>query len=377
MDAVQILKSLDQIESGIVSRNREHAASQRELATSQRELADRVLEIEQRGVMRQEGNIETSGSFGDAFVTEFKKHREHFQRARTLSLDIETKGLISAAQVGSRVSMGATPGGDMPQTLPAIAMRSISLAGAQSLTYARRTGVVAGPESTLVQDGEGATKTERTPEYTSITQNRATVAGYANMSEQAISSDNELRTAIDVFLQTDIMQAASLLLVNGTAVASAAFAGFRALALESIQSENMIPGLPKLEMLAARGAMAMRAQGYNPTLMIVDPLNWGQVITRIGADGQWVNGSPFNLPTFSFSGMRVCLSEAVDTDEPLLVDERYCHWAVADTMRVDLGYVNDGFIKNIVTLRAELGMIPILRDAWAVWRVKEFPVLGG
>ncbi|MBN8491161.1 MAG: hypothetical protein J0M00_07020 [Burkholderiales bacterium] len=356
MDMTTILKGLDKIEAGLGQVN---------------ELADRVLQLEQRGVVQPGGTPPVGASLGADFAREFANHRESFKRNRALSLEISTKGLISAAQVGARVSLGATPGGDLPQTLPAVAMRSIPLAGAQSLIYARRTGVVLGEESAGVQNGEGAAKTERTPEYTSITQNRATVAGYANLSEQSLSSDAELRTAIDVFLQTDVLRAASVLLVNGTTVASAAFAGFRDLAMESIQTTGLTLSAPTLEIVASRGAMQMRAQGYNPTLMIVDPLNWGEVVTRHGDNG-WFNGSPFDMPPLMFSGMRVCFSEAVDADEPLLVDERYAHWAIADTMRVDLGYVNDNFIKNVVTVRAELGMIPILRDAHAVWRVKKF-----
>lgn len=353
-----ISKSLDNIESKLLQLP---------------ELADRLLTLEQRGALRTfDGGAqnEAAQTVGAEFSDLLQKNRETFNQTRSISLQVSTKGLVSAAQVGARMSMGATPGGGASSTEIAVALQPKPMPGMQSLTYARRGATTEGFNS-KPQNGEGAAKQEVTPNYSSVTQSLVTVAGYANLSEQALNSDGELRSAIDLFLSGDVIAGVSSVLASGSTATGATFEGF--LALANVINVPITVGGNQFESTIAYSAMQMRQNGYQPTLCVVNPASWGLASLRVGADGHWVNGSPFSTLPMVCSGMRVVFNSAVPDLKALLIDERYAGWGVSDSMRITAAYVNDGFIKNIITLRGEMGVIPFMRDIFSVRLAQRLP----
>ena len=348
----QVMKSLDKIEA-------KHSA----ISTQQAELADRLLQLEQRGAISHSDDGNTKGtSMGAEFARQLGEHRETFERTRTISLQVDTKAMVTAATVGARQSMGATPGGDLGLAHLASVLPGKRMQGIQALTYARRGGRTEGFLA-KPQNGEGAAKQEITPTYTSVTQNQITIAGYANVTEQALRSDAELASAIDLFLTSDVMDGASRVLTSGSTATGATFEGFQALAT----ALNLPGGVSRpIEAVIAYAALHMRAGGYMPTVAVVNSSDWGEAVIRQGSDLQWMNGSPFTLPQMTVAGLRIAFSADIPDGKALLIDERYAGWGVSDTMRVDAAYVNDGFIKNIITLRGEMGLIPFMRDIWSV-----------
>jgi hypothetical protein len=350
MSIEQVLKGFDKIESRLAQLP---------------ELADRILQLEQRGAHRDAGDLPGAAAqtLGANFTKALRGHADEFARNRRISLEVATKALITSAQVGARASMGATPGSGMNPTDLAAVLAGSPLSGVQSLTYARRLGVTEGFNA-KPQNGEGVAKQEVTPNYSSVTQNQITVAGYINISEQALSNDGELAAAIDLFLQADIIAAVSKVLAGGSTAAGSTFEGFLALA-SVIESPAHL--LNTLEVTIANAALQMRSNGYSPTVCVLSSTEWARVALRADAVGQYINGSPLSAtPGLSISGMRVAFSAEVPALKALLIDERFAGWGLSNNMRIDANYVNDGFIKNIVTLRGELAMVPFVRDIGAV-----------
>jgi hypothetical protein len=359
MNYETILKGVDKIGERLDS-----------MTAEQNVLAERLAGLEQKGHVSRDGGQKVEvKSIGADFADQLTKHRETFDRTRSISLQVETKGLITAPLVGARTSMGATPGSDVNLAELAAVLQPVRMAGNQALIYARRGGATEGFAS-KPQNGEGAAKQEVTPNYTSVTQAQITVAGYVNVSEQALGSDAELRSAIDLFLTADLLSGASTVLTSGSTATGATFEGFVSLA-GVLNAPSDITN--NLEATIGYAALQMRATGYNPTVCVVNVLGWAGAALRAGADGHWVNGSPFVMPQMTIAGMRVAFSSAVPVGKALLIDERYAGWGLSSTMRIDANYVNDGFIKNIVTLRGEMGLIPFVRDIFAVRLAQRLP----
>lgn len=333
-----------------------------ELAAQQRELAERLLTLEQKGLtapgLPSEAHTLTAGA---EFARKLADGRDLFDKTGRFAVNVSTKGMITAVQVGARGSLGPTGGPGLVETAVSAVLPMPTMPGLQSLTYPRRTTNVPEGAGVTVQAGEGAAKTESTPIYTSITQGQATVAAYANVSEQALRSAGELEAAIDLHLRREVMMAVDTLLMDGTTVTSAAFAGLPALA----GTAASLPGA-LLEQMISSIALGMRTSGYAPNVVVVNSVEWAGAAVRRAGDGHWMNGSPFSLPPLSTSGMRVALSPLVDPGKALLIDTRYVGCMVSDVMRVELGHVNDQFIKNMVTVRAEIGVIPVVRDTHAM-----------
>lgn len=354
MSLEQVLKAVDAVEANL-SRDRAHVA----------ELSDRLFHLEQKGALiGGEGNMHPAArvTAGAQFAQKLNKSRDLFDSARRISITVETKSFIGAAQVGARTSMGATAGADVPDVSLAGIVKPVPMIGAASLTYARR-GLPTVGFSAQPQNGEGAAKQEVTPNFTSITQAAVTVAGYANLSEQALRTDSELSSTIDLFIQNDVMAAVAAVLLQGSTATGATFEGFSALA-QALTVPATVPAF--LEATIAHAALQMRAAGYQPSVVVVGGSEWGAAVLRADSAGQYVNGSPLVVPPLVIAGLRVAFDATIPAGKAVLIDARFCGWGVSDQMRVDMAYTNDQFTRNLCTVRGEMSIIPFVRDVQAV-----------
>jgi HK97 family phage major capsid protein len=203
MTVEAIVKSLDKIESNIGN-----------IKITQTEFADRLLQIEQRSTARKEGISTGSGeSFGAMVQKKFRENEDSFRKHKVLSLDVELKSINSLA-TGARSSLAPTPGPDVQvetQLLPKL--RMMPGGGVAGLTYSRRSTVTLGAGATTV--GENVARTQSEPIYTSIVQTLVTVAAYAELSETALRTTNELQSVVDLHLTRDVFRAADIMLLSG------------------------------------------------------------------------------------------------------------------------------------------------------------------
>lgn len=353
-----IMKALDKIEPKL--------AQLPEIVAAQREQADRLLSLEQKGGFSviDRGAPVRGITAGAQFATKLQENADLFAKTGRLSVTVETKGMIGAATVGARNSLAATGGPDIViETAVATNLPNPPAGGVQSLIYPRRSNQA--PEGTggAVQAGEGGAKSESTPIYASVTQNQITVAAYANVSEQAMRSGGELAAAVDLHLRREVLLALDRVIMGGSTATGMTFEGLVALApTDNYPDANIV----EIEQMIAASALMRRAGGYAPDVVVVNPADWQNVVTRRDSEGQYINGSPFVSPALNISNMRVAFSPYIAQQKALLIDSRYVACMVSDDLRIDIGTVNDQFIKNVVTLRAELSVIPVLRDLGAI-----------
>jgi hypothetical protein len=330
-----------------------------DIQTEQRVLNERMLAIEQKST-QPPGDGGRGGLTLGALVSEqFHKNEESFRRHKTLALEISTKS-IGSSLVGARSSISPTPGGDVQvvtQLLPKLQMKPAG--GVASLIYGRRSTVVSGTGAAAVAENASRPKSE--PIYTSITQPICTVAGYAELSETALRTTGELQSVIDLHLQADVYRAADVLLIAG----GTNFTGGM-LALATADVLPFVGTNDLLEEHIAIEAMSMRSVGYQPNIVVVNPLDWRAVYLRRETGGLYVHGSPLEQAPLIVAGCEVVFSTAITSKTALVLDSRYVDFMPSEAVRIELAYVASQFLTGEITVRAEMQGLPVVRDLGAI-----------
>ena len=93
---------------------------------------------------------------------------------------------------------------------------------------------------------------------------------------------------------------------------------------------------------------------FVPSAVIMHPADWMRLRLLKDADGHYILGDPQAVVTPNLFGLPVVATKAMALDTFLVGDflaaaTLYDRWQV----RVEVGYVNDDFTKNLVTIRAE------------------------
>lgn len=328
------------------------------------ELSDRLLTLEQIGGNRFPGEMSTRpASPGAAVAKSFKENSEMFFRSRAMTLEVKTP--ILQSQVGTVMSEGPTPRPSPVKTALVSAIPTRSIQGVSSLVYSRITDI---GQLASVQAGEGALKTNAQPTFSSITQNAITVAGYTEMSEQALKTQGELEKVIDVHLTNSVLKALDNTLIDGTAVSAWPFSGLEALATDYTSATYTL-----LHDAVVEAAANMRTSGYEPDLVCINPMTFLGIALAKDTSGQYLTGAYMGDLPGILHGMRVTFSSNVAAGKALVIDSRYTELLISDLLNVTFGYVNDGFVRNQVTARGEVSVIPVVRDLGAINLVSPKP----
>lgn len=364
MDYTQkLIDSVEEIDGRIQKFVEKSQRTIDEIGTNQRELADRMLQIEQRGTLRMDyDGTQPAGGFGAAVAKAFEANADAFFKNRTLSLSVKA---VTAAVVGAVASIGPGMKPDATGTSLLSAIPTQSAQGLASIIYSRMTdqGQAAG-----VQDGEGALKTEIAPVFTPITQNCITVAGFTVLSEQALKTSGELAKVIDGHLRQKVLLKADSVLLAGTAVTAWPFAGLVALATDYTSATYT-----SLHDAVVEAAAHMRWAGYEPDVVCLNPMSFLGIALAKATTGEYLAGSYMNELPAILHGMRVTFSANVALGKALVVDTRYTEARIGDELNVLFAYQNDDLIRNKITARAEMGIIPIARDTAAIRLVTPKP----
>jgi hypothetical protein len=121
-----------------------------------------------------------------------------------------------------------------------------------------------------------------------------------------------------------------------------------------------------LEEFIAIAAMTMRANGFRPDIVVVNPLDWRAVYLRRETNGAYVHASPLTQTPLLISGMRVCFNSAITTGTALVMDSRYVDFMPNDQIRIELAYTGTQFLTGEITVRAEMQGLPVVRDLGAI-----------
>jgi HK97 family phage major capsid protein len=205
-----------------------------------------------------------------------------------------------------------------------------------------------------VQAGEGTAKSPLTPVFALQNQDTITLAGVITASEQALQDRAELESTINNVLLRRLQVLLDDVLVDGSATPT--WAGFESLATAAATSSYA-----NLADAISEGVSAMQEAGFSPSIVCMPPAAFLEMVTATATGGEYLSGAYLNSLPESVRGLRIALSSNVAAGKALLIDPGVCEWYVAQDVDFKVGTVDDQFSKNLVTLRAELRIVPVFR----------------
>jgi HK97 family phage major capsid protein len=212
------------------------------------------------------------------------------------------------------------------------------------------------------ETAEGAGKPEATLTFEDVTVNIRTIAHFIKASNQILADAPALRSYIDTRLRygVELREEQQIIAGNGTGqnISGMTDTG-NFTAFTPTSGDNAIDSIN-------RAKYAIMGADWNPTGVLLNPADWG-AIERLkdGVNGGYLVGNPFGSITPVMWGLPVVASNNMTSGKMLVADFATSYeYVERQSTVIDVGYVNEDFTKNLVTIRAEKrGALATIRPA--------------
>lgn len=332
-------------------------------------LKEQVDELVQKMAENGGGNDdELRKSLGEHFTDDEKVKAFLESDPSSGKIDVRVKATLTslttdaAGSVGDAVNQTRVPG-IMPLPERRLTVRDLISSGrmdGSTLEYVKETGF----NNNAGMVAEGDAKPESDIKFDLVTTTAKVIAHWMKASKQVLSDISQLRSVIDQKLIYGLAYKEEQQLLNGDGtgqnllgIVPQATAYAAPLALADL---NIIDVL-RLAMLQA--ALAE----YPATGHVLNPIDWTSIETLKDGEGRYIIGNPQGTTSPTLWNLPVVATQAMAQKKFLtgafkLGAQLFDRWDA----RVEAGFVNDDFIKNLLTLLGEE------RLALAVYRPEAF-----
>lgn len=335
-----------------------HAATKAqigEVLTAVGEAKARLDDLEQKSVRRGGGDAPAE-SLGAQFIAQDGVKDFTERRARHDRYSFETKATLTSATTDAAGSVGdaLSPYRD-PTITPLLQRRpvvrdllNVVPITTNSVEVVKQTGRTSGAAPVA----EGALKPQSDIKFDIETMPTRTIAHWMKASRQILDDLPQLKSFIDTELLAGLALAEETQILSGDGTGQnleglipQATAYSAPIVLADDNGE-----LDQLGLAMLQGALAL----FPPTGIIMNDADWTRIALLKDANGNYILGSPAALTTKRLWGLPVVTTPAMTVDKFLIGDFRtaatlYDRW----TARVEVGSVDDDFIRNLVTVLAE------------------------
>lgn len=371
--SVEAVKALAQEALGKASNGETLANSVKEMAdealTKMNEMQATVDTMAQK-LARGDGGgqKEPEKSFGEQFVEDEGVKSFLASSPSKGKADIRLKATLTSAttalagSVGDAVETTRLPGilGLPQRRLTVRDLLSQGRMDGNALEYVKETGFT----NNAATVAETALKPESDLQFDLVTTSAKVIAHWMKASRQILDDVAQLRSIIDQRLLYGLAYVEEAQLLNGDGT-----------------GQNLYGILPQATAYAAPGgltagqaldtvrlAMLQAALAeYPATGIVMHPTDWARMEIMKDAGGQYIIGNPQGTIAPTLWGLPVVATQAIAQDTVLVGAFRlgaqvFDRWDA----RIEVGYVNDDFIRNLTTVLAEE------RLALAVYRPEAF-----
>lgn len=333
-------------------------------------LTEQVAEIEQK-LARGGGNApETQKSFGEQFVESegFKSFQDSKFAKSARGADIKIKATLTslttdaAGSVGDAIQTTRLPG-ILPLPQRRLTVRDLLSQGrmdGNSLEYVKETGFT----NSAAPVAEGALKPSSDIKLDLVTTSAKVIAHWMKASKQVLDDISQLRSIIDQRLLYGLAYVEETQLLNGDGTGQN---------LNGIIPQATPYAAPitltsptSIDVMRLAQLQAALAE-YPATGHVMHPSDWAWIETLKDTDGRYIIGNPQGTISPTLWGLPVVTTQAMTIDKFLtgafrLGAQVFDRWDA----RIEAAYVDDDFIRNLLTVLAEE------RLALAVYRPEAF-----
>lgn len=351
------------------------------LSNTIKETADEAL-TKMNGIKAQMDELEQKLSRGGADDGEAKSIGEQFTDSDGFKAfadsgfskgvgraDLSIKATLTSATTNAAGSVGAAvqatrlPGIlEIPQRR--LTVRDLITPGrmdGNSLEYVKETGF----NNAAAPVAEGSLKPGSDIQFSLVTTSAKVIAHWMKASRQILSDVAQLRSTIDQRLLYGLAYAEEQQLLNGDGTGQN-LNGIIPQATDFAAPTGAAAPTQTLDVLRLAMLQAALAE-FPATGHVLHPTDWASLELLKDADGRYIIGNPQGTTQPTLWGLPVVATQAIAQGNFLtgafrLGAQLFDRWDA----RVETGYVNDDFIRNLVTILAEE------RLALAVYRPEAF-----
>lgn len=363
------IKSFEDLAKAFGTHHDEVKDGLKELSTKAAENGARLDDIEQKMARGGGPSSDLSAkSLGEQFIEQdgLKTFAEYGRNGARF--DWETKATITTATSNAAGSAGAgiqafrdptiTP---LPQRRPVVRdlLPVIQMTGG-SVEVVR----VAGRTNNAAPVAEGDAKPGSDLQLGLETVNARVIAHWMKASKQVLSDLPQLQGLIDTELLDGLALAEEAQLLNGSGSGQNLNGLIPAATAFSAPFAMTDPTM--LDTLGL-GLLQSALAEFPASGIIMHPSDWTRITLLKDADGNYIMGTPGSAIAQRLWGLPVITTQALPVDKFLLGDFRraatlYDRWSA----RVEVGYVNDDFTRNLVTILAEERLAQAIKHSKAL-----------
>lgn len=342
-----------------------------EALTKLNALTEQVMTIEQK--------MARAKAFDDATAEQRQTLGEQFTESEAVKswlagspskgkVDLSVKATLTSLTTDAAGSVGdaiqvTRLGGILPLPQRRMTVRDLLTQGrmdGNALEYVKETGFTNGAGMVA----EGDKKPQSDIKLDLVTTSAKVIAHWMKASRQVLDDVSQLRSMIDQRLLYGLAYKEEQQLLNGDGTGqnllgivpqATAYAPAFAVASET--------PIDKVRLAALQAALAE----YPATGIVMHPTDWAVIETTKDSQGRYIIGNPQGTINATLWGLPVVQTQAMTVDK-FLVGAFKMGAQVFDrwTARVEAGFENDDFTRNLVTILAEE------RLALAVYRPEAF-----
>jgi HK97 family phage major capsid protein len=233
---------------------------------------------------------------------------------------------------------------------------------AASIVYMEETTHTAGAAVVA----EGAAKPESEYVFTQRTVLVEVIATLLPITDQQLDDVPQIRGLIDGMMAEDVARAEETQILTGTGT-SPQLQGFLTKTGVQTQAKGADPGPSAVY----KAITLVRFTGFaEPDGVVFHPNDWQDIRLLQDTTGRYIWGDPWVPGPEMIWGVPVVVTPA-ETENTALVGafRQYAYIARRMGLRVEIGYVNDNFAKNLKTIKAETRIANVIRRPQAFCKV--------
>lgn len=334
-------------------------------------LTEQVAEMEQKLARASGSDPEEQKSFGQQFIEDEGVKAWLENSPSKGKADVRFKATITSATTNADGSAGAgVPVTRLPGVLELpqrrLTVRDLLTQGrmdGNSLEYVRETGFT----NNAAGVAEGGLKPSSDIKFDLVQTSAKVIAHWMKASRQILDDFGQLRSIIDQRLIYGLAYYEENQLLNGDGTGQNLHGILPQATAFAVPAGTVTP-TPMTAIDTLRIAMLQAALAeYPATGHVLNPIDWAGIELTKDSEGRYIIGNPQGTAQPTMWGLPVVATQAMTAGSFLtgafkLGAQIFDRWDA----RVEVGYVNDDFIRNLVTILAEE------RLALAVYRPEAF-----
>jgi HK97 family phage major capsid protein len=203
-------------------------------------------------------------------------------------------------------------------------------------------------DAPAVQEYEGDTKPETDLGFTMENLENATVASVLSASRQVLADSPLLAEFINQVMLFNVLKKFENLVVSGTGSSSDKVSGLLT------QGLVYAPDVGHASDMIGETIASLQSLGFTPNLVIMNAFDYFKIISARDANGRYLAGGWSAASPTSLWGVNTVPTAALNSGTTIVLDTTVVRVLDREEANIQVGYQNDDFVRNKVTIVAEL-----------------------